>query len=188
MVTGYFRKNHKMINGAIELSSLKFRTKLQEQKNSSKDGGKTKGGQEQETPGTFKQTTQGQDEYYDEEEDERREEMEMVESAKNLRKETDPNKSKDSKKKENSKQIDYSADPEEDNDFMGEFEQAEEPEFMNDIMMDDDDIFGGGQNPKVNQQSLKKKKQNPDEMDFYGMDDMDMQDDWDDGDMMDDSW
>ena len=31
MVTGYFRKNHKMINGAIELSSLKFRTKLQEQ-------------------------------------------------------------------------------------------------------------------------------------------------------------
>lgn len=28
MVTGYFRKNHKMINGAIELSSLKFRTKL----------------------------------------------------------------------------------------------------------------------------------------------------------------
>ena len=71
---------------------------------------------------------------------------------------------------------------------MGEFEQAEEPEFMNDLMMDDDDIFGGGQNPKGNQQSLKKKKQNPDEMDFYGMDDMDMQDDWDDGDMMDDSW
>ena len=28
MVTAYFRKNHKMINGAIELSSLKFRTKL----------------------------------------------------------------------------------------------------------------------------------------------------------------
>lgn len=41
MVTGYFRKNHKMINGAIELSSLKFRTKLQEQKLKK---GKTPGG------------------------------------------------------------------------------------------------------------------------------------------------
>lgn len=38
MVTGYFRKNHKLINGALELSSLKFRTKLQENKNSGKKG------------------------------------------------------------------------------------------------------------------------------------------------------
>jgi hypothetical protein len=91
MVTGYFRKNHKMINGAIELSSLKFRTKLQEQKNDSKED-KNKGAPEQETPGTFKQTTQGQDEYYDEEEEEeKREEMEIMQTAKNLRKETDPN-------------------------------------------------------------------------------------------------
>ena len=84
--------------------------------------------------------------------------MEIQETAKNLRKDTDPNKTKDSKQKENSKQIQYEADPEEDNDFLDEYEQAEEPEFMDDLMMDDSEIFGGASKPKGNQQSLKKKK------------------------------
>ena len=71
MVTGYFRKNHKMINGAIELSSLKFRTKLQERKNAKSKGAATIGGV---TPSnSIKQTTQGQDDYYDEEEEKKSE-------------------------------------------------------------------------------------------------------------------
>jgi hypothetical protein len=60
VVTGYFRKNHKMINGAIEVGSLKFRTKLQEIK--SKKGLTLSSCT---TPGTLSKQTH--EEYYDEE-------------------------------------------------------------------------------------------------------------------------
>ena len=131
MVTGYFRTNHKMINGAIELSSLKFRTKLQERKNTKNKG--TPGGE----ASSVKQTTEAQDEEYYDEEEEQMSDIDIQMQAMELRKETDPNKSKE---KDNSKQLNYDEDPAEDA-YLDDYE-AEEPELLEDLMMDDD-MFAG---------------------------------------------
>ena len=46
--------------------------------------------------------------------------------------------------KQSNKKIDYSADPEEDNEYLDKYEEADEPDHLDDLMMDDDEpIFPG---------------------------------------------